>query len=167
MVPHSPLLPPCSPITVTPSTRRKLTSATTLASSSLSRQHQLSSPRPRPRAGIRAPTCMELDHFQSGNIEVMVAIRVMFEKLKEEVDSDLGGFAGDLVGILEKNLVSDREWKKRLEDLLVVTLKCHALNTHHNICLGNKDTWLLIRLKFYTITMPPNEEYTSLGVVLN
>ena len=54
----------------------------------------------------------------------MVAIRVMFEKLKEEVDSDLGGFAGDLVGILEKNLVSDREWKKRLEDLLVVTLKC-------------------------------------------
>ncbi|KAG5003665.1 hypothetical protein JHK84_027919 [Glycine max] len=55
----------------------------------------------------------------------MVAIRVMFEKLKEEVDSDLGGFAGDLVGILEKNLVSDREWKERLEDLLVVTLKCN------------------------------------------
>ena len=36
---------------------------------------------------------------------------------KEEVDSDLGGFGGDLVGILEKNLVSDREWKERLERL--------------------------------------------------
>ena len=35
-----------------------------------------------------------------------------------------GGFAGDLVGILEKNLLSDREWKERLEDLLVVTLQC-------------------------------------------
>ena len=54
----------------------------------------------------------------------MAAIRVMFEKLKEEVDSDLDGFAGDLVGILEKNVVSDREWKERLEDLLVVTLQC-------------------------------------------
>ncbi|KAG5117997.1 hypothetical protein JHK82_032417 [Glycine max] len=56
--------------------------------------------------------------------EVMAAIRFKFEKLKEEVDSDLGGFAGDLVGILEKNLVSDREWKERLEDLLVVTQQC-------------------------------------------
>ena len=54
----------------------------------------------------------------------MAAIRVMFEKLKEEVDSDLDGFAGDLVGILEKNVVSDREWKERLEDLWVVTLQC-------------------------------------------
>uniref|UniRef100_A0A0R0IJQ1 non-specific serine/threonine protein kinase n=1 Tax=Glycine max TaxID=3847 RepID=A0A0R0IJQ1_SOYBN len=56
--------------------------------------------------------------------EVMAAIRAKFEKLKEEVDSDLGGFAGDLVGILEKNLLSDREWKERLEDLLVVTQQC-------------------------------------------
>ena len=54
----------------------------------------------------------------------MAAIRAKFEKLKEEVDSDLGGFAGDLVGILEKNVVSDREWKERLEDLWVVTLQC-------------------------------------------
>ncbi|KAK7404232.1 hypothetical protein VNO78_04942 [Psophocarpus tetragonolobus] len=56
--------------------------------------------------------------------EVMAAIRVKFEKLKEEVDSDLGGFAGDLVGILEKNLVSDSEWRERLEDLLVVAQQC-------------------------------------------
>ncbi|KAH1147842.1 hypothetical protein GYH30_042804 [Glycine max] len=74
MAPHSPLLPPCSPIMTTSSTRRKLTSATTPASSSSSRQHQLSSPRSRPDTGIRAPkpaaveSFKELDHFQYGNI---------------------------------------------------------------------------------------------------
>ncbi|KAH1069639.1 hypothetical protein GLYMA_03G121400v4 [Glycine max] len=134
MVPHSPLLPPCYPITATPSTRRKLTSATTPASSSSSRQHQLSSPRSRQNSstethrggilqGVRPFSIWK--HRAFGHMEeVMAAIRVMFEKLKEEVDSDLDGFAGDLVGILEKNVVSDREWKERLEDLWVVTLQC-------------------------------------------
>ncbi|KAG2398269.1 serine/threonine protein [Vigna angularis] len=60
--------------------------------------------------------------------EVMGAIRAKFEKLKEEVDSDLGGFAGDLVGILEKNLVCDREWRERLEDLLIVAQQCAKMS---------------------------------------
>ncbi|KAG5116909.1 hypothetical protein JHK84_043022 [Glycine max] len=64
MVPHSPLLPPCSPITTTSTTRRKLTSATTPASSSSSRQHQLSSPRPRLDAGIRAPKPAAVESFK-------------------------------------------------------------------------------------------------------
>jgi len=58
----------------------------------------------------------------------MAAIRAKFEKLKEEVDSDLGGFAGDLVDILEKNLVCDREWREKLEDLLVVAQQCAKMS---------------------------------------
>nr|KYP68766.1 putative serine/threonine-protein kinase DDB-G0272282 [Cajanus cajan] len=60
--------------------------------------------------------------------EVMAAIRAKFEKLKEEVDSDLGGFAGDLVGILEKNLVCERESREKLEDLLVVAQRCAKMS---------------------------------------
>ncbi|KAL6997855.1 non-specific serine,threonine protein kinase [Sarracenia purpurea var. burkii] len=51
--------------------------------------------------------------------EIMVMIRAKFERLKEEVNSDLGIFAGDLVGILEKFLDPQPEWKESLEDLLV------------------------------------------------
>lgn len=35
----------------------------------------------------------------------MIMIRAKFDRLKEEVNSDLGIFAGDLVGILEKSQV--------------------------------------------------------------
>ncbi|XP_058765263.1 probable serine/threonine protein kinase IRE [Vicia villosa] len=59
--------------------------------------------------------------------EVMVEIRTKFEKLKEEVDSDLGGFAGDLVGTLEKISGSPCEWKEGLEDLLVVARECATM----------------------------------------
>ncbi|XP_061340467.1 probable serine/threonine protein kinase IRE [Gastrolobium bilobum] len=62
--------------------------------------------------------------------EVMVAVKAKFEKLKEEVDSDLGAFAGDLVGTLEKISGSNREWKEkeRLEDLLVVARQCEKMS---------------------------------------
>ncbi|XP_027356126.1 probable serine/threonine protein kinase IRE [Abrus precatorius] len=67
-------------------------------------------------------------HRAFGHVEeVMAEIRAKFEKLKEEVDSDLGGFAGDLVGILEKNSGRD-EWKERLEDLLVVAQQCAKMS---------------------------------------
>ncbi|XP_031393821.1 probable serine/threonine protein kinase IRE isoform X3 [Punica granatum] len=56
--------------------------------------------------------------------EIMVAIRAKFDRLKEEVDSDLGIFAGDLVGILEKSSETHPEWKESLEDLLVIASKC-------------------------------------------
>nr|XP_012572955.1 probable serine/threonine protein kinase IRE isoform X2 [Cicer arietinum] len=58
----------------------------------------------------------------------MVAIRAKFEKLKEEVDSDLGGYAGDLVGSLEKASESPCEWKEGLEDLLVVARQCAKMS---------------------------------------
>ncbi|ESW03324.1 hypothetical protein PHAVU_011G004700 [Phaseolus vulgaris] len=68
-------------------------------------------------------------HRAFGHLEeVMSAIRAKFEKFKEEVDSDLGGFAGDLVGILEKNLVCDREWREKLEDLLVIAQQCAKMS---------------------------------------
>ncbi|MED6167267.1 hypothetical protein PIB30_001163 [Stylosanthes scabra] len=60
--------------------------------------------------------------------EVMVAIRVKFEKLKEEVDSDLGAFAGDLVGILDKNSECHPEWTESLEDLLIVARQCSKMS---------------------------------------
>ncbi|EEF51530.1 probable serine/threonine protein kinase IRE [Ricinus communis] len=60
--------------------------------------------------------------------EVMVAIRAKFDKLKEEVDSDLGIFAGDLVGILEKTCDSHPEWRESLEDLLVIARQCSKMS---------------------------------------
>lgn len=54
----------------------------------------------------------------------MLVIRAKFDKLKEEVNFDLGIFAGDLVGILEKSVESHPEWKENLEDLLVVARQC-------------------------------------------
>ncbi|XP_019413851.1 PREDICTED: probable serine/threonine protein kinase IRE isoform X2 [Lupinus angustifolius] len=60
--------------------------------------------------------------------EVRAAVRAKFEKLKEEVDSDLGSFAGDLVGILEKISGTHPEWKESLEDLLVVARQCAKMS---------------------------------------
>lgn len=51
-------------------------------------------------------------------------LREKFDKLKEEVNSDLGIFAGDLVGIFEKTSESHPEWKESLEDLLVTASQC-------------------------------------------
>ncbi|KAM7266387.1 hypothetical protein ACFE04_004284 [Oxalis oulophora] len=56
--------------------------------------------------------------------EIMVAVREKFDRLKEEVNSDLGIFAGDLVGILEKSCGSNPRWKESLEDLLIVARQC-------------------------------------------
>ena len=55
-----------------------------------------------------------------------MAIRTKFDKLKEEVDSDLGAYAGDLVGILEKTSDSPK-WKEGVEDLLVVARRCATM----------------------------------------
>ncbi|XP_059450583.1 probable serine/threonine protein kinase IRE [Corylus avellana] len=59
--------------------------------------------------------------------EIMVAIRTKFDRLKEEVDSDLGAYAGDLVGILEKTSESHSKWKEGVEDLLVVARRCATM----------------------------------------
>ncbi|XVF09682.1 hypothetical protein REPUB_Repub07fG0115900 [Reevesia pubescens] len=56
--------------------------------------------------------------------EVLVATRVKFDRLKGEVNSDLGVFAGDLVGMLENTSDSQPEWRENLEDLLVVARRC-------------------------------------------
>ncbi|GAA0144221.1 non-receptor serine/threonine protein kinase [Lithospermum erythrorhizon] len=56
--------------------------------------------------------------------EIVMKVRAKFEKLKEEVNSDLGVFAGDLVGILEKSSESNPEWKESLEDLLIIARQC-------------------------------------------
>ncbi|KAG2546460.1 hypothetical protein PVAP13_9KG034909 [Panicum virgatum] len=56
--------------------------------------------------------------------EVIKAIQVRFEKAKEEVNSDLAVFAGDLVSVMEKYAESHPEWKETLEDLLILARSC-------------------------------------------
>ncbi|GJS62980.1 probable serine/threonine protein kinase IRE [Tanacetum coccineum] len=56
--------------------------------------------------------------------EIMIMLKGKFEKLKEEVNSELGVFAGDLVGIIEEASKSHPEWKETLEDLLIMASKC-------------------------------------------
>ncbi|KAL6001461.1 putative serine/threonine protein kinase ireh1 [Asimina triloba] len=60
--------------------------------------------------------------------EVLVVIRAKFDKAKEEVDSDLAIFAGDLVGILEKNVETHPEWQETIEDLLVLARHCAVMS---------------------------------------
>ncbi|CAL9147477.1 unnamed protein product [Musa hybrid cultivar] len=60
--------------------------------------------------------------------EIMGVIRSKFKRLKEEVDSELGVLAGDLVGILEKDTDAHPEWREPLEDLLVVTQNCAEMS---------------------------------------
>ena len=58
----------------------------------------------------------------------MGAIRARFDKAKEEVNSDLAIFAGDLVEILEKTSEAHPEWKESLEDLLVLARQCDMMS---------------------------------------
>ncbi|KAJ3697699.1 hypothetical protein LUZ61_001404 [Rhynchospora tenuis] len=59
--------------------------------------------------------------------EVLKAIQVKFEKAKEEVDSDLAIFAGELLGIMEKSTETHPEWKETLEDLLILARSCSMM----------------------------------------
>ncbi|XP_073004603.1 probable serine/threonine protein kinase IRE isoform X1 [Typha latifolia] len=61
--------------------------------------------------------------------ELMSVIRTKFNRLKEEVDSELGIYAGDLVGVLEKSWGEHPEWRVPLEDLLVIAQKCAEMST--------------------------------------
>ncbi|KAK6132169.1 hypothetical protein DH2020_034094 [Rehmannia glutinosa] len=60
--------------------------------------------------------------------EIMVMVRSKFDKLKEEVNADLGIFAGDLVSVLEKTSDYHPDWKECLEDLLVIARQCAKMS---------------------------------------
>ncbi|CAH9072213.1 unnamed protein product [Cuscuta europaea] len=64
--------------------------------------------------------------------DIMVMIRSKFDKLKEDVNSDLGIFAGDLVGMLEKAL--EPHGRESLEDLLVVARQCAKMSASDFWC---------------------------------
>lgn len=57
-----------------------------------------------------------------------MAIRAKFDRLKDDVNYELGIFAGDLVDILEKTDRSQPELKEGLEDLLVIARKCATMS---------------------------------------
>lgn len=50
-----------------------------------------------------------------------------FEKAKEEVNSDLAVFAGELLGIMEKSTEAHPDWKETLEDLLILARSCSMM----------------------------------------
>ncbi|CAH2043869.1 unnamed protein product [Thlaspi arvense] len=59
--------------------------------------------------------------------EVMAAIRTKFDRQKEDVDADLGVFAGYLVTTLESTPESNKELRTGLEDLLVEARQCATM----------------------------------------
>lgn len=63
--------------------------------------------------------------------EFIGAVRAKFTRLKEEVDSELGVFAGDLVGALSRSdgeEEADEESRVAMEDLLVVAQRCAEMS---------------------------------------
>ncbi|PKA53557.1 Serine/threonine-protein kinase [Apostasia shenzhenica] len=60
--------------------------------------------------------------------EVLKDIQVKFEKAKEEVNSDLAVFGGELVGLLEKSAEIHPNWRETLEDLLLLARSCCVMN---------------------------------------
>ncbi|GJM95103.1 hypothetical protein PR202_ga11806 [Eleusine coracana subsp. coracana] len=64
-----------------------------------------------------------------GGEEFAGAVRAEFTRLKAEVDSELGVFAGDLVGVLARAASDDDEESRvALEDLLVVAQRCAEMS---------------------------------------
>uniref|UniRef100_A0ACD5X6P5 Uncharacterized protein n=1 Tax=Avena sativa TaxID=4498 RepID=A0ACD5X6P5_AVESA len=59
--------------------------------------------------------------------EVLKVIQTRFEKAKEEVNTDLAVFAGDLVSVMEKYADSHPEWKETFEDLLILARSCSVM----------------------------------------
>ena len=68
-----------------------------------------------------------ISHSLCSMQEVLKVIQMKFEKAKEEVNSDLAVFAGDLVGIMEKHAESHPELKETLEDLLLLARSCDVM----------------------------------------
>ncbi|XP_019200266.1 PREDICTED: probable serine/threonine protein kinase IRE [Ipomoea nil] len=60
--------------------------------------------------------------------EIMAIIHSKFDKLKEEVISDLSIFTGDIAGIIDKTSESHLQWRKNLEDLLVIARECAKMS---------------------------------------
>ncbi|XP_056848104.1 probable serine/threonine protein kinase IRE3 isoform X2 [Raphanus sativus] len=62
---------------------------------------------------------------RSNSVEVILnLIRTKFDKAKEEVNLDLGVFAGDLIEISEEYAESHPEWEVTIYDLLILAQKC-------------------------------------------
>ncbi|KAH0862261.1 hypothetical protein HID58_079472 [Brassica napus] len=56
--------------------------------------------------------------------EILNLIRTKFDKAKEEVNLDLGVFAGDLIEISEEYAESHPEWEVTIYDLLILAQNC-------------------------------------------
>lgn len=75
-----------------------------------------------PRGGMR-PVCPRA-HSDNDLKELLGALHARFNTAKEEVNSELEVFAGDVVEILEKKVSLSPEWQEEIEDLLIVARDC-------------------------------------------
>ncbi|WZZ37225.1 hypothetical protein YC2023_020626 [Brassica napus] len=82
--------------------------------------------RPFPVWRSRAVGHMEASICRVGS-EVMVVIRTKFERQKEDVDADIGVFAGYLVTTLESTPETNKELRMGLEDLLIEARLCATM----------------------------------------
>ncbi|KAJ0977059.1 hypothetical protein J5N97_012533 [Dioscorea zingiberensis] len=60
--------------------------------------------------------------------DFMKVIRMKFNRLKEEVDSELAIYAGDLVNFLQKSTEDHPEWRVPIEDLLLTSQQCAEMS---------------------------------------
>lgn len=75
-----------------------------------------------PRGGMR-PVCPRA-HSDNDLKELLGALHARFNTAKEEVNSELEVFAGDVVEILEKKVSLSPEWQEEIEDLLILARDC-------------------------------------------
>ncbi|XP_057819606.2 probable serine/threonine protein kinase IRE4 isoform X2 [Cryptomeria japonica] len=75
-----------------------------------------------PRGGMR-PACPRA-HSDNDLKELLGALHHRFNMAKEEVNSELEIFAGDVFEVLEKKDSCNPEWQEKIEDLLILAREC-------------------------------------------
>lgn len=75
-----------------------------------------------PRGGMR-PVCPRA-HSDNDLKELLGALHARFNTAKEEVNSELEVFAGEVVEILDKKVSLSPEWQEEIEDLLILAREC-------------------------------------------
>lgn len=79
-----------------------------------------------PRGGMR-PVCPRA-HSDNDLKELLGALHARFNTAKEEVNSELEVFAGDVVEILDKKVSLSPDWQEEIEDLLILARECAMMS---------------------------------------
>ncbi|XP_024517080.1 probable serine/threonine protein kinase IREH1 isoform X1 [Selaginella moellendorffii] len=79
--------------------------------------------------GVRSNVFWRPHIFSDGEKDIIEALRSKFNTVKEEINTELEGFAGDLIEILEKKEDLSPDWKRKIEDLLVFAQQCAMMSS--------------------------------------